>query len=206
MMSLQRMQMEIDPKPIYGNWARGWALDRHTLSSRSGGGERVKYDRFETMRSELGEALFRLKYQGDRMQVGPIAATVANFIRSRPELADIKAILAVPPSDADRSFQPVTVIAAAVAAELGLPAPDDFILKTKQTMPLKNMDDKRERREELDGAFSVADQRFAGSHLLLFDDLFRSGETLKAVAVALLFAGKAGEVSVVALTATRTKK
>ena len=58
--------MEISPKSIYGNWARGWTLDRHTLSSRSGGGERSKFDRFATERSELGEALFRLKYQGDR--------------------------------------------------------------------------------------------------------------------------------------------
>jgi predicted amidophosphoribosyltransferase len=42
-------------------------------------------------------------------------------------------------------------------------------------------------------------------HVLLFDDLFRSGETLKAVTAALLFAGEAGNVSVVTATYTRTK-
>ena len=198
--------MEIDPRQIYGNWAHGWALDRHTLRSRAGGGERSKYDRFETERSELGEALFKLKYQGDRVQVESIALTVAAFVRSRAELSDIRAILAVPPSGTRRSFQPVEALAAAIGAGLGLTAPDDYLLKTKRTAALKNMDDKRERREELEGAFSVADQRFAGMHILLFDDLYRSGETLKAVTAALLFTGMASSVSVIALTATRKKR
>ena len=198
--------METDPRQIYGNWAHGWALDRHTVSSRAGGGDRSKYEHFETERSELGEALFKLKYQGDRGQVEPIALTVAAFVRSRAELFDIRAILAVPPSDTRRSFQPVEALAAAIGAGLGLPAPDDYLLKTKRTAALKNMEDKRERREELEGAFGVADQRFAGTHILLFDDLYRSGETLKAVTAALLFEGKAGDVSALALTWTRTRK
>lgn len=198
--------MELNPKVILGNWSHGWVLDRHTHSSRAAGGERLKYNRFETERSELGEALFRLKYQGDRGQVKPIVGTVVAFIRAQAECSDISAIVPVPPSDADRSFQPVVVIAADVAAELGLPAVDDYLLKTRRTLPLKNIDDKRERRQELEGAFGVVDQRYAGQHLLLFDDLYRSGETLKAVTAALLFEGKAGAVSVIALTATRTKK
>jgi competence protein ComFC len=202
--------MDLDPRQIYGNWSHGWALDRHTLRSRAEGaagvGERGRYARYATERSELGEALFRLKYQADRAQVGPIAGTVAGFVRSRPELADVRAVLAVPPSNEDRAFQPVAAIVVAAAAELCLPAPDDYLLKVKPTAPLKNMEDKRERRGELEGAFGVADQRFAGMHLLLVDDLYRSGETLKAVTAALLFAGKAENVSVIALTATRTRK
>lgn len=197
--------MDLNPKPIYGNWAHGWALDRHTLSSRAGNGERSKYDRFATERSEIGEALYRLKYRLERGQAGPIARAVAGFVRGRLELKDIVAVLPVPPSNADRAFQPVAVIAAAAGAELSLPAPDDYLLKVKATPALKNMEDTRERREELDGAFAVADRRFAGLHLLLLDDLFRSGETLKAVTAALLFAGQAGKVSVVTATYTRSK-
>ena len=112
----------------------------------------------------------------------------------------------MPPSDTRRSFQPVQALAAAIGLELGLPAPDDYLLKTKHTAPLKDIDDKRERRLELEGAFGVVDRRFSGQHVLLFDDLYRSGETLKAVTVALMFDGEAGGVSVVALTATRTRK
>ena len=161
---------------------------------------------FQTERSELGEALYELKYRGDREQLEPIARTIAGFIRGRSELADIQAILAVPPSDARRSFQPVEALAERIGAELGLPAPDDYIIKTRPTAALKNMTGKHRRRQELEGAFAVADQRFAGRHLLLFDDLFRSGETLKAVTVALLFDGNAAMVSVVAATGTRSNR
>lgn len=197
--------MELNPKPIYGNWAHGWALDQHTLSSRSGDGERSKYDRFATERSEIGEALYRLKYRLDRGQLEPIACAAAEFVRNRLEFAGIRAVLPVPPSNMDRAFQPVAELAAAIGAGLSLPAPDDYLLKVKATPALKNMEDTRERRAELDGAFAVADPRYAGMHVLLFDDLFRSGETLKAATAALLFAGMAGSVSVLTATYTRSR-
>jgi predicted amidophosphoribosyltransferase len=54
--------------------------------------------------------------------------------------------------------------------------------------------------------FDIVDQRFAARHVLLFDDLFRSGETLKAVTAALLFTGNAAKVSVVTATSTRSNR
>jgi len=198
--------MKIDPKRITGNWTHGWALDQHTVRSTSSGSENIGYSAFATERTEIGEALYSLKYRADRTQVEPISRTVADFIRGRSELSDIKAVLAVPPSDTRRSFQPVQALAARIGEKLNLPAPDNYLLKVKQTMPLKNMADKRLRREELNSAFAVADQRFADMHVLLFDDLFRSGETLKAVTVALLFEGKVAGVSVVTATSTRSNR
>lgn len=198
--------MKIDPKMITGNWKHGWALDQHTIRSTTSASDSIGHSTFDTERTEIGEALYKLKYRGDRAQVEPIAQTVANFIRGRSELTDIKAVLAVPPSDTRRSFQPVEVVAARIGAMLDLPAPDDYLLKAKQTIPLKGVTDKRTRREELEGAFAVADQRFADQHVLLFDDLFRSGETLKAVTVALLFLGNAAKVSVVTATSTRSNR
>ena len=198
--------MKIDPKRITGNWTHGWALDQHTLRSTASASDQMGHPEFATDRSEIGEALFKLKYRDDRAQVEPIARTVSDFIRGRSELSDIQTVLAVPPSDTRRSFQPVEAITARIGAMLDLPAPDDFLLKAKQTMPLKSMTDKRQRREELDGAFAVSDQRFAGMHVLLFDDLYRSGETLKSVTVALLFLGNAAEVSVVTATSTRSNR
>lgn len=198
--------MKIDPKMITGNWTHGWALDQHTIRSTASASDSIGHSTFDTERTEIGEALYKLKYRDDRTKVEPIAQTVANFIRDRSELTDIKAVLAVPPSDTRRSFQPVEVVAARIGAMLDLPAPDDYLLKAKQTIPLKGVTDKRTRREELEGAFAVADQRFADQHVLLFDDLFRSGETLKAVTVALLFLGNAAKVSVVTATSTRSNR
>lgn len=198
--------MNIEPKIIIGNWTYGWALDQHTIHSTAGSSDSSAHPEFATERTEIGEALYKLKYRNDRSQVEPIAGTVADFIRGRPELSDIKAILAVPPSDTRRSFQPVQAVTTSIGALLSLPAPDDYLLKAKQTMPLKSITDKRTRRKELEDAFTVLDLRFANRHVLLFDDLFRSGETLKAVTAALLFLGNAAMVSVITATITRSNR
>lgn len=198
--------MNIAPKALIGNWSHGWALDQHTLHSTASGFANDGHPEFGTERSEIGEALYRLKYRADMDQVGPIAHAVSDFILSRSELADIQAVLAVPPSDTQRSFQPVAMLAARIGAQLGLPAPDDYLLKVKPTMPLKSIIGKRMRRGELADAFAVVDQRFADAHVLLFDDLFRSGETLKAVTAALLFLGNVAQVSVVTTTSTRSNR
>ncbi|MCU0236939.1 MAG: ComF family protein [Acidobacteria bacterium] len=197
--------MEINIKPILGNWTHGWALDQHTVRST---GEPDGFIRptFDTERTEIGEAIYRLKYRNDLAQVEPIARTIAEFIRGRSELWDIKAILAVPPSEWRRSFQPVEAVASRIGEILGLPSSDEFLLKARPTLPLKGISDKRRRRKELDDAFSVLDQRFAGRHVLLFDDLYRSGETLKAVTAALLFQGQVAMVSVVTATSTRSNR
>jgi len=197
--------MEINLKPLLGNWTHGWALDQHTVRS-SGEIDSSIRPTFDTERTEIGEAIFRLKYRDDLSQVEPIARTISEFIRGRSELRDIKAILAVPPSQWRRSFQPVEKVASRVGELLGLPAPDDYLLKARPTLPLKGITDKRRRRQELDDAFSVLDKRFADQHVLLFDDLYRSGETLKAVTGALLFHGNVAMVSVVAATSTRSNR
>lgn len=198
--------MNIDPKRITGNWTHGWALDQHTVRSTASGTDTTGYPAFATERTEIGDAIYRLKYCAERAQVEAIARAVVEFIRVRSELADIKAVLAVPPSDTGRSFQPVQALAARIGEMLNLPSPDDYLLKVKRTAPLKNLTDKRLRRQELNDAFAVSDQRFADMHVLLFDDLYRSGETLKAVTVALLFQGKVARVSVVTATSTRSNR
>lgn len=197
--------MEINTKPLLGNWTHGWALDQHTVRS-TGDPDSFIRPTFDTERTEIGQAIYRLKYCDDLTRVEPIARTVAEFIHGRSELWDIKAILAVPPSEWRRSFQPVEMVASRIGVLLGLPAPDDYLLKSKPTLPLKGITDKRRRRKELDEAFSVFDKRFANQHVLLFDDLYRSGETLKAVTAALLFQGNVAMVSVVTATSTRSNR
>ena len=205
-MSAQQNKMKIDPKPILGNWTHGWALDQHTLRSTTDGADSGGHPEFDTERTELGEALFKLKYRNDRSQVEPIARAIVDFVLGRSELADIKAVLAVPPSDTRRSFQPVQALAERIGSLINLPAPDDYLFKARTTLPLKSLTGKRSRRLELEGVFDVVDQRFAAMHVLLFDDLFRSGETLKAVTAALLFMGNAAKVSVVTATSTRSNR
>ena len=94
----------INPKKISGNWVSGYALDLHTLSSIHVGVNEFGHDVFDTKRSELGELLYRLKYNGDRTAAAEIIAAAVAFVK--PSLRKIDLIVPVPPSGA-RAVQPV---------------------------------------------------------------------------------------------------
>lgn len=198
--------MKIDPQEIKGIWTHGWALDLHTLSSEYIGDNVWGHPMFKNTRSEIGEAINRLKYKGDKSQVDPIVQIMADYIRSKRELDNVSIIIATPPSDMTRSFQPVQAITEGISAMLGIPAPTDYLQKIKPTPALKNMDDTQERHAELQGAFKVIDERYKDYHVLILDDIFRSGETLNAICDALISQGKVGKISVVTATITRSKK
>ena len=192
--------MKINIRPIVGNWTHGWALDQHTVDSSTGDSDGFDPPSLDPERAGIGEAIFKLKFHDDQTQAEPIARTVAEFISGRSELSDIKAILAVPPSDWRRSYQPAEVVAARIGELLRLPAPNDYLLKTKQTKPLQGIADRRPHPEELNDAFSVLDSCFANQHVLLFDDIYRFGQTLMAATAALLFQGNLAMVSVITAT------
>ncbi|MEP0813518.1 MAG: ComF family protein [bacterium] len=178
----------------------------HTVRSIPLGMDEWGREHFETTRTEIGEALYRLKYRNDRTQVEPLAEAIAGFIRKQKPLSDLAAIIPVPRSDIAQSFRPVELVANAVGKMTNLPVPKNYLTKTKKTTPLKNIDERIRRRTELKDAFKVADSRFADSHVLILDDLFRSGETLRAIASMLKSAKAAGKISVLTATATRSKR
>ena len=78
------MVTAMKPSRIVGNWIYGVALDVHTISSTHMGVNEFGYDVFDNKRSELGELLYRMKYQGDRSAACEIIeAAVAFLARSR---------------------------------------------------------------------------------------------------------------------------
>jgi competence protein ComFC len=191
----------VKPERISGKWRAGWTLDLHTLTSvqRPDGS-------FDTTRSELGEMLYQLKYRHNRSHVRPIAELTAGFLKKLLVFPYLKGIVPIPPSDLSRTFQPVHLIATEVGKIVDLPAPLDYLIKIRETTPLKNLEDQTSRREQIEGAMQVADDRFRGQYVLLFDDLYRSGETLNAATTALKDLGGAARVYVLALTRTRTRR
>lgn len=100
--------VKINPIAITGNWKSGVALDLHTKSSTPIGYNDFGYMQFETVRSEIAELLYRLKYTGDRSAAGPIIETAAAFLEPHRDKFD--AIIPVPPSQ-PRAVQPVIMMA-----------------------------------------------------------------------------------------------
>ena len=66
--------------------------------------QRIRPPEFDTLRSPLGEFLYRLEYKGDKTVVPAIVEAVAGFLKNRSICPDV--VIPMPPSK-QRSFQPV---------------------------------------------------------------------------------------------------
>jgi len=193
--------MNINPRVIKGSWRYGVALDLHTLSSIP-----LSDRGFDTKRSEIGEALYQLKYKFDRSKIEPIAEVASEQILKWRVFRYLKAIIPIPPSNLDRPFQPVLELAKAISDKTRLPISNDYLMKIRETQALKNIEDTELRHQQMQNAFQVVDQRYSQESVLLFDDLFRSGETLNSVCNALSTQGNVGRIFVLTVTRTRTKQ
>lgn len=156
---------------------------------------------FDTKRSPLGDLLYRLKNAGDLTVIEPIVETVAEFLGTWKPRVDM--IVPVPPSNRARKHQPVIEIARALCARTGMPLCESCISKTKSTAQLKDVFDYHQRAQILQGAFGTAEAKTRGKRLLVFDDLYRSGATVSAIAQLLTGAGAASAVCLLTLTQTR---
>jgi len=94
----------------------------------------------------------------------------------------------------------VTLLAQALAAQLGIPALTGALVKTRVTEPQKEMLVQAEKRANVAGAFA-ANGDVAGKQLILVDDLYDSGATVAESARVL---ARAGAASLVVLTLTKT--
>lgn len=186
---------------LKGKWKVGWAIDLHTVSSTP-----IDDNHFDTVRTEIGELLYQLKYCKDVSKVQLLADIVVDFLKTRLVTPYISAIIPIPPSDTTRTFQPVYEIAKVVGEKLKLKVDYDYLLKIRPTSQLKSIDDPEERRKILADVFQVKDQRYAGKKVLLFDDLYRSGETMNVATQVLTDSGHVNNVYVLAITKTRSKK
>jgi len=79
-------------------------------------------------------------------------------------------------------------------------------IKRKKTEQLKDITDPIEREEILKNSFGVKDLRYKDSKVLLFDDLYRSGATLREITKVLYENGRVQNVYVLTLTKTRTRR
>lgn len=196
--------MDIHIQTLIGNWREGFALDLHTTKSFFFP-ERGPYDCWETIRPEIAQALYELKYKGDHSKTEPIVNEICNFYRNNCQHWKIDIILPVPPS-AIRQFQPVIKIAKLISEKLDIPLDNNVLVKTKSTSQLKSIEEPDKRKQILNGAFDVKLTTLENKNVLLFDDLFRSGETLNEITRIIYSKGKAKNVYVLTVTKTRSKR
>lgn len=192
--------VEIHPDRIPGCWEDGRALDVHTVSSTYLGDDEFGHAQFETVRSPVGELLYRLKYKGDWSVVAQIAETAAAFVRECGPAVDL--VIPVPASR-ERARQPVVVVGAEIARQLKVAFSTECVRRTRVAPQLKDVFDYDARWLLLEGLHEVDERTVREKRVLLFDDLFRSGATMNSVTSVLT--GRAGARAVYALTLTRTR-
>jgi len=194
--------VKFKPQKITGNWKEGFALDLHTINSTLIGYDEFGHPYFDTLRSEVGELLFRLKNRSDTSVIHEIVDVVREFLKTWRLQVDM--IVPVPPSNT-RAVQPVMLLAQALSAQIGIPLVE-AVKKTRDMPQLKNIFDLDERQKVLKGAYAVVQKTVKGRRILLFDDLFRSGATMNEIATVLRQEGLAMEVYALTITRTRSHR
>jgi competence protein ComFC len=197
----EKSPLETHPTEIKGSWDAGYVLDRHTILSTMIGYNEFGHPEFDTQRSPLGELVYRLKYKGDKSAIPPIVEAVVSFLQSRAIQMDV--IVPMPPSKAQRPYQPVVEIASELGKALKVAFDAASLKKTKTTPQMKDIGDYSARVAALDTAFTVG-RELEGKRILLIDDLLQSGATMNVVAKTLKEQGHANAVCAIALTRTRS--
>ena len=192
--------LSVDPKRILGRWREGYALDLHSEGSTHIGEDEYGHSQFETRRTPVGELLYKLKYHQDASVAPELAEATATFVASWIGAPD--AIVVVPPSH-DRKIQPVFEIARQLGMLLNVSVFEDAVIRIKEIPELKNVFDRDQRATLLEDAHAVDSSKINGKRILLFDDLYRSGASMNAIASMLY--DEAGVSEVFALTITKTR-
>jgi competence protein ComFC len=192
--------IEIHPKEIKGSWDRGYVLDLHTISSTMIGYNEFGHPEFDTVRSPLGELVYRLKYKGDKGAIGSIVEAITGFMKTSDINPEV--VVPMPPSKLQRSFQPVIEVGTELAKTLGITFDSTSLKKAKSTPQMKDVGDFSARVATLEAAF-VSERDLEGRIVLLLDDLIQSGATMNVASRTLKDQGRVKSVYALALTRTR---
>lgn len=195
--------MEVNLRELHGNWDKGFALHKHTLSSTFTGHNEYGHPTFNNVRSDPGEALYQLKYQNDFSQVAPLAH--AMFENIVPAVGKFGIVVPMPATK-QRPRQPVHEIAELLSELTETLYADKLLLKNPPPLgapQIKDLGTKAEKvaalseRFFLDETFVTNDGKWGA---LLVDDRYDSGASVEAACAILQTYAKIGKIFVATCT------
>jgi predicted amidophosphoribosyltransferase len=194
--------MKNNIRKIDGPWDLGLVLDKHTLSSTYLGDNEFGRPQFNTVRSDVGEALYKLKYRGDFSQVDPLAEAIYQHLV--PSFGSIGLVVPMPATNV-RARQPVNEIASALAKLMGVSSFANLLVKlpaAADAPALKDLAGKEAKVEALEGRFAINDQIAENGrwNVLVVDDLFDTGASMEAACAMLRTYHKIDKIFVAALS------
>lgn len=136
---------------------------------------------YTAYQSPLKQILFEVKYQKNKPLAFHLGQYLGEWYAQSFPLPDL--ILSVPLYSGrlkERGFNQSEELARGISSQINRPAVKLF-LRIKDTTPLFDLNPE-ERRQEISGAFKLtknADKRLHNKRILLIDDIFTTGTTLK---------------------------
>ena len=194
--------MKINLIKITGEWEAGFVLDKHVARSEFLGHNEFGRAEYDTVRTEVGEAIFKLKYRSDLAQIDPLAKIMADTVRT--SFPSVGFVVPMPPSKA-RAIQPLEMLAKKVAKFLDIPFFENILLKNGTTPQMKDIDTREEKIAALMGCFHINETITNDGKwdVLIIDDLYSSGASLSSAAQTLKTYDKVNNIYAVAFTRTR---
>ncbi|HMN68779.1 MAG TPA: hypothetical protein PKC28_09610 [Bdellovibrionales bacterium] len=194
--------MKTNITEIHGPWDLGFVLDRQVESSSYLGDDEQGNPQFHTVRTEIGEAVYQLKYRSDFSKVDPLANELASLAQKTFKSIDV--VVPMPPSKV-RPKQPVIELAKAVAIKLSKKYSDSTLVKNSVTKQMKDLKTKDEKMAALLGSFTANQNLGSGPvDVLIVDDIFASGSSLEAACNVLRGYGAVRNIFVLVLSRTKS--
>lgn len=191
--------MVIREIPTNGEWDQAVSLDKHIVRSVPIGPNEYGHMQFDTERTEIGEAVFQLKYRSDFSKVEYLAGQIVTALNNQA-FPKIEVVIPMPASKS-RARQPVTEVARKVAELLNVYCSEGTLEKIKTTGVMKDLETYGERVAALDGCFEVRDRISKGPwNALVIDDLYDTGASLEAACTALRKYANIKNISAIAIT------
>lgn len=148
----------------------------------------------------LREAIHLFKYKGARVLGESFSQMLYAYWQMQSFVVDV--LVPVPLHSRrhrERGYNQSAILAEQLGRLAGVSCDTATLQRIRYTQPQVGLDAQR-RRENVAGAFACADDSFAGKRVLLIDDVFTTGSTLRACGEALKASGAR---SVSALTLAR---
>ena len=186
----------LQPIKIFGNWEDGYALDNHMLNSEFLGYDENGKEKFNNIRTEIGELVYQIKYNHNKENLNELLNIMKSFLDAWKIKDKSDLIISVPPSKQNRTYQPVFEIANLIGNYLQKPVDNTILIKNSNLQA-------KDGYTDISGTI-VKNKTFDKPvNILIIDDLYSTGATLNEITKVLKSDVNVKNIYVLVMTKTR---